>query len=383
MATKKLLLIIAIFVFLLATIFYLYKKPPKNAPAVNITPATENNKITLINSTTTNESQNIRTETAITTEVKDAGNEGQPRIPQEGTTTVDLPENSQRFIVPMNKNSLDEVSAVLLDAGFIKDEDSFQGLFGKDIKNIVPGGYRISREMNETQISEIFKNKPYMKWVIIPEGLRKEETADVLANFLGWNNTQKQKWLAETKTMENDYTEGVYYPDTYLIPIDETPLEVAKRLISKFNEKFSPYLPEFTRQNIKWTTGLTLASIVQRESANASDMPLIAGILWNRLENDMALNTDATLQYARGNTGNGWWSSISPSDKQINSPFNTYTNKGLPPHPICNPGITAIEAVLHPAQTGCLYYLHGDDGITHCAATYEEHIANIDKYLKN
>jgi UPF0755 protein len=121
---------------------------------------------------------------------------------------------------------------------------------------------------------------------------------------------------------------------------------------------------------------------VQREAANKDDMPLIAGIFWNRLLSDMRLEADSTLQYARGNTGAGWWAPISVADKQLNSPYNTYRNAGLPPHPISNPGSEAIAAVLSPSKTKCLYYLHGNDKNIHCAQTYAEHLKNIDKYLR-
>jgi UPF0755 protein len=121
---------------------------------------------------------------------------------------------------------------------------------------------------------------------------------------------------------------------------------------------------------------------VQREAANAADMPLIAGILMNRLDDGMPLSVDATLQYVRGNKGSGWWAPINVSDKKIVSPYNTYENVGLPPHPICNPGLPAIEAVINPAKTDCLYYLHDKNHITHCAVTYAEQEANIEEYLK-
>ena len=161
----------------------------------------------------------------------------------------------------------------------------------------------------------------------------------------------------------------------------ETPSETGDRLIADFNQAFAPYLLEFNAQNIKWTTGLTFASIIQREAANDSDMPLIAGILWNRLNAGMPLDVDATVQYARGDTGSGWWAPITVADESIVSPFNTYLNKGLPPHPISNPGLPAIDAVLHPATTDCLYYLHDDQGVIHCAATYAEQEANVQTYL--
>jgi UPF0755 protein len=97
----------------------------------------------------------------------------------------------------------------------------------------------------------------------------------------------------------------------------------------------------------------------------------------------MNLEIDATVQYARGNTGSGWWAPVTSGDIQnIDSYYNTYKYKGLPPFPISNPGIDAIEAVLHPAETDCLYYLHDNNRQIHCAKTYEEHQANIEEYLK-
>lgn len=229
---------------------------------------------------------------------------------------------------------------------------------------------------------QVLRGKPYMKWVVIPPGLRKEEIATLLTTALGWTTKQKTEWITKSTTTKPEYIEGVYAPDTYLIPVGEKPSVVATRLIAKFNEGFAPYLPEFTAKNIKWTSALTLASIVQREAANVADMPLIAGILWNRLNQNMMLDVDATLQYIRGNTGNGWWAPISIADKQIDSPFNTYEHTGLPPHPISNPSLDAINAVLNPATTDCLYYLHDGNHVTHCATTYAEHQTNIQLYLK-
>lgn len=223
-----------------------------------------------------------------------------------------------------------------------------------------------------------------MKWVVIPEGLRKEEIGEILAKTFNWSSEELNKWGNTYTAMKFDYIEGVYFPDTYLIPVTENGLDVSKRMIRHFDEKFAPYISQFAKQNIVWTTGLRLASIVQREAAGKDDMPLIAGILWNRLLKKMNLEIDATVQYARGKTDKGWWAPIKASDiTDIDSPYNTYKYKGLPPHPISNPGISAIEAVLNPTETDCLYYLHDNNRQIHCAVTYEEHKTNIEKYLKN
>ena len=290
-----------------------------------------------------------------------------------------LPVGTDQFVVSLTATS-DDISANLLAGGYIQDADAFSASIGT--KEITPGAYKISTEMTSAQLLQTLLGKPYMKWVVIPPGLRKEEIATLLAPALGWTTKQKKEWLTKDTITNPDYIEGVYAPDTYLIPTGETPVNVTTRLIANFNEGFASYLPQFTAKNIKWTSALTLASIVQREAANVADMPLIAGILWNRLNQNMALDVDSTLQYARGNTGAGWWAPITVADKQIDSPFNMYKHTGLPPHPISNPSLDAINAVLNPATTDCLYYLHDSNHVTHCAATYAEHQANIALYLK-
>ena len=249
--------------------------------------------------------------------------------------------------------------------------------------SIEPGGYRISQSMNARELVIVLTSEPQLKWITIPEGLRKEEIGERLAKELHWSNEELEKWNTTYTAMQYDYREGVYFPDTYLIPTDENGLDTANRMINRFNERFTGYPEKFTAENIKWTTALTLASIIQREAAGPHDMPLIAGILWNRLDQNKQLEIDATVQYARGKTENGWWSPIKGSDtRSIESPFNTYLNKGLPPHPISNPGMDAIEAVLNPEATDCIYYLHDSEGIIHCSASFAEHELNIDQYLR-
>ena len=310
----------------------------------------------------------------------------QPPTPEVPTKTVapkpvvpSLPVGTDQFVVSLTATS-DDISGNLLSGEYIQDATAF--LNSINTKAIAPGAYKISSVMTPAQLLQVLRGKPYMKWVVIPPGLRKEEIATLLTTALGWTTKQKTEWITKDTTANPDYIEGVYAPDTYLIPVGEKSSVVATRLIAKFNEGFASYLPEFTAKNIKWTSALTLASIVQREAANVADMPLIAGILWNRLNQNMMLDVDATLQYIRGNTGAGWWAPITVADKKIDSPYNTYEHTGLPPHPISNPSLDAINAVLNPATTDCLYYLHDSNHITHCAATYAEHQANITLYLK-
>jgi len=320
----------------------------------------------------------------------------------------------ERIVVNL-ATTKEELIPKLKEQGYIRSEWAFNIVLKDTIK---PGGYKITKSMNAWKLAKVLTSEPYMKWVVIPEGWRKEQIAELLAKELNWDDQKKRDWVTKYTAMSWDYVEGVYFPDTYLIPKNETGLQIAQRFINKFNEEFAPYSDRFLKANIKWDTALKIASVVQREAAGKDDMSLIAGIIWNRLLKDMKLEIDATLQYARdselafddlcNSPGNreqwqckcgeeddscymprgfykgleAWWKPIAVADKQIDSKYNTYLYEGLPPHPIANPGITAIDAVLNSTETECLYYLHDEDRQIHCAKTYEEHKENIENYLK-
>ncbi len=247
---------------------------------------------------------------------------------------------------------------------------------------IAPGGYNINDGMGSWAIASKLTSEPELKWITIPEGLRKEQIADRLQETLGWTEATREAFLHTNIQKPYDLTDGFYFPDTYLIPTAEDPEQVAKRFINRFNDSFAPYVQKFKEANIKYDTAIKIASLIQREAGGKSDMPIIAGVLWNRLLIKMPLQIDATLQYARGDEGDGYWAPVKIANKQIDSPFNTYMYAGLPPAPIANPGLNAIDAVLNSVDIDCLYYIHDNDRQIHCAVTYEEHLANVEKYLK-
>ncbi|NMC61548.1 MAG: endolytic transglycosylase MltG [SAR324 cluster bacterium] len=288
-------------------------------------------------------------------------------------------------VFTISKTKQQQTTERLVEGGYIKSSWvlPIARLMTLRLGTIEPGGYKISQSMNARELIIALTSEPQLKWITFPEGLRKEEIGERLAKQLHWTDEELEKWNTTYTAMQYDYREGVYFPDTYLIPLDENELDTAQRMINSFNEKFQGYPEKFAAKDIKWTTALTLASIIQREAAGAHDMPLIAGILWNRLNQNKQLEIDATVQYARGKTDNGWWSPIKGSEtRSLESPFNTYLNKGLPPHPISNPGMDAIDAVLSPEETDCIYYLHDSDGVIHCSASFAEHELNIDRYLR-
>lgn len=286
------------------------------------------------------------------------------------------------LIVPQQTDGFD-VASELKKLSLIRNESAFR-LF-MDIfaagKSVVPGGYRLNPSMTSWAIVSKITDTPQFVWVVVAEGLRKEQIGELIGTKLGWTAAQEAEWNAY-RNDSAEYREGVYFPDTYLLPSDEPVSEVARRFIDNFNAKLAPHLDKFTAKNIKWTTAVKIASLIERESGGDSDKALIAGIIWKRLDTDMRLEIDATLQYIKGNSEDGWWTRVVPADKYLDSPYNTYRNKGLPPGPISNPGLSSILAVLNPEETDCLFYLHSSDREIHCAETYEEHLENIDTYLR-
>lgn len=246
-------------------------------------------------------------------------------------------------------------------------------------QGIHPGGYDLAKSMDLWTLSETLSARPSLVFVTIPTSVRKEEIGAILARDLFWGEKEKAAWVAVTEK-DVDLREGVYYPDTYLIPTDQTPDAIAARLRGRFADVFAPYAAEAKEKGLNWNEVLTLASLVDKE-AGPYDKELVAGILWNRLEDGMRLQVDATLQYIRG-TEEKWWPVPEAADKRLDSPFNTYKHAGLPPHPINNPTVASVSAVLNPEPTNCLFYIHANDGQIHCSITYAGQEENVDLYLR-
>lgn len=287
------------------------------------------------------------------------------------------------LVIPKQTETFDIVTE-LRKKNLIKNEAAFRFITDRiiSIKKYEPGGYRLNRRMTAFDVAKKLAGKPDLVWVSINACLRKEQIGEILAEELEWDRQELEKWNAVYESDYPEYFEGVYYPDTYLLPRDESGDKIASRFIARFNEVFAPYAQRYLQQNIRWVTGLKIASLIAREAAGSQDMRLISGIIWNRLDIGMPLQIDATMQYTAGKRPDGsWWGTIDIDEKLKDSPYNSYLYKGLPPTPICSPNIEYIEAVLEPEETDCLFYLHDYNGQIHCSVTYEEHLEKIDQYL--
>lgn len=229
-------------------------------------------------------------------------------------------------------------------------------------QKIKAGEYRLSPSFSLYKIVNELLRGPTEIWVTIPEGLRREEIAQKFATTLNKN----QEFITEFLTASKE-KEGYLFPDTYLFPKETTATKVVEKMLNTFAKKVDLKITD---------EDIILASLVERETRTVEERPAVAGILLKRLRIGMPLQVDATIQYTKGN-----WGNVLIDDKKIKSSYNTYTNRGLPPGPICNPGLSSIKAVIYPQASDYLYYLHDDKGVVHYAKTLEEHNANIGKYL--
>jgi UPF0755 protein len=190
--------------------------------------------------------------------------------------------------------------------------------------------------------------------------------------------------------MVSEEEEGFLFPDTYLFPKTASAELVVNKMKQTFNKKLSNKIKsDIKGSNYTLSQMVTLASIVERETVTDEERPIVAGILFKRLEAGWPLQADAAVQYAKANAKCQkakveckWWPKLTRQDLEIDSLYNTYKYRGLPPGPIANPGLSSIKAVVYPKESPYWFYLHEGDGSIHFASNLEEHNNNIEKYLK-
>lgn len=291
---------------------------------------------------------------------------------------VSAASTESKIFVVKKGEALRTVAARLKEEGLIRDPLAFFLIIKKSgsATTIQAGDFRLSPAMNAYEILDQLQHGTLDIWVTFLEGWRKEEVGQKLEEEL---NVAAEEFLPLAK-------EGYLFPDTYLMPKDASASAVISIMQSNFDKKTAELQDEIENQGLTVTEGVILASIVEREGRTDSDRPVIAGILLKRLREGWALNVDAALQYALGyqEDEKTWWKkSLTLEDKEIASPFNTYTHAGLPPSPISNPGLGSLTAVARPVESSYWFYLHDPQGQAHFAVTLEEHNENIVRYLRN
>ena len=297
---------------------------------------------------------------------------------QQGKASVNPFNKTPKIFVVGKGEGVRTIASRLKKDNLIKDQVVFFLLIKKMgiDQNLQAGDFRLNQAMDAQTIAQTLTKGMVDIWVTFLEGWRSEEIALKMASDLQLPESQFLKYSQE----------GYMFPDTYLIPKEATAAAIVQILKDNFRQKVTEDLQkEAIKNGLTLKETIILASIVEKEASGENDRNLIAGILLRRLKSGWPLQADATLQYALGYQPEEktWWKkNLTDFDKKFKSPYNTYLNIGLPPEPICNPGLASIRAVIYPEKSDFWYYLHDPTGDVHFARTIEEHETNIDKYLR-
>lgn len=297
---------------------------------------------------------------------------------ENGRKPADLNDKAEKVFVIERGNDVRSIASNLKEEGFIKDPIVFfmyVKLNHLD-KNIQAGDYKLSPSMSLREIVDNLLHGTLDIWVTVPEGLRSEEVALILEkDFKNYNKS----WVKELSKHN-----GYLFPDTYLIPKDAS-VEIVISLMEKnFYKKVKEIGLNENTENLSKI--VTIASLIEREVRNDDEKPLVASVIYNRLNSGMPLQIDATVQYALSyqNDGKTWWKkNLTSGDLNIESIYNTYKVLGIPPAPISNPGLESLKAAVSPQESDYYYYLSDSKGNTHFSRTLAEHNKNIVNYLNS
>lgn len=258
----------------------------------------------------------------------------------------------------------------------IKSEFFFKGLVFLISGNsrVLEGNYAMPKVQNVITLAWRFANGDTeiapMK-ITIPEGLNSYEIADLLYKNL--QTFDKKAFLEYAKKYE-----GYLFPDTYMITPGTKENKIVDMMTANFDTQIKTLDTEIKTFDKPLSDVIKMASIIEEEARTQETRQIIAGILWKRIALGMPLQVDVSFKYINGKTT----ATLTLDDLKIDSPYNSYTHKGLLPTPISNPGLGAIKAAIEPVKTQYLYFLTDYAGNMHYAKTFEEHVANKAKYLK-
>lgn len=251
------------------------------------------------------------------------------------------------------------------------------------------GEYRFDRPMNYRQITEkLVRGKVVLYKITVPEGLTIRQTAETVAaqrpvDPEAFVEMCKDPALIRDLDPKAEDLEGYLYPDTYLVPGGISTGEMVKLMVERFRRKITPVMIwQATEMGFSLREIVTLASLIEKETARREERFLISSVFHNRLRIGMPLACDPTIIYALMKAGTydgklGW------DDLKVDSPYNTRIYRGLPPGPICSPGLASIEGALYPRKTRYLYFVAKGDGSHYFSKTLGEHNRAVRKYIIN
>jgi UPF0755 protein len=278
----------------------------------------------------------------------------------------------EQEVVIVEGSDVDIIAKSLRDADVIQSPILFRVLarhYGYDTK-IQAGTYVFRTPLSTLELIETLGTHGPDKTertITFPEGYSVKDFTVYTDTLFGSIDTQVLIPL-----------EGSLFPDTYFVSNTESLDSLIEKMKEQHKAQLEPLRTRMQERGYSERDLIIFASILEREANDKTSMRMVAGILENRLKIDMPLQVDAVFAYYLGKTS----AELTENDLRTDSPYNTYRNKGLPPAPIGNPGLMALEAVLNPTPSDYFYYLTGDDGNFYYAKTHEEHVRNKARYLR-
>lgn len=286
-------------------------------------------------------------------------------FPSSYIETVEIPEGvSARKIAEILKEK-----KIIISASYFR----FLVKITSTDKKINPGEYKFKRYTPHEIVLYKLINTKYLSAVkvVIPEGWRAEQVAERLyANGVIKDKSRFMNIVREKKL------EGYLFPSTYYFSKNMKEEDVIKHFLETYEKNVKPLFSKYAlADGLDENKVIIIASIVEREAIYDEERPLVAAVYLNRLKKNMPLEADPTVQYALGY----WKKGLTYKDLQLPSPYNTYYVGGLPPGPICSPGLKSIEAVLNPARIDALYFVADNTGKHIFNVKYDEHIKAKEK----
>ena len=297
-------------------------------------------------------------------------------------------EAAEQFVeIPQGAGSR-TIGDRLVAAGVIRDLSTYRvALYlSREGRRLKAGDYRFDRAMTPFEvIDKIGRGDVYVINVTFPEGLTAAEMAKIFeAHGFGpaaaFTDAARDTSAIRDLDPEARDLEGYLFPETYPLPRHTDAAKLVRLMVSRFEHVFTPEMrAAAAARHLTVRQAVTLASIVEKETARADERPLVAAVYTTRLRIGMPLQCDPTVIYALAKA-HRYDGNIHKADLSFDSPYNTYRYPGLPPGPIASPGRASLEAALNPADADYLYFVSRNDGSHAFARTLDEHNANVQKY---
>lgn len=310
------------------------------------------------------------------------------KVQYEKVLTTPNSESTEKITLTIDEGeTVDTIITKLVEVGILKE--NWKTFFKWYLKTnnlyskIQAGEYQLPLNLNIRELADTIQHATNPDiWITVPEGMRKDQIAKLLSDeFSKYQETNfsQEEFLTLTNDLEfiSSFNlpeevkdlEGYIFPDKYAFPKDSNTQTALSLMVNNFVKKVGV---QDSYEDI------IIASMVEREGYNDQDRPMIADVIQRRYAEGWLLQIDATLLYPKKD----WTSTITKEDKASDSPYNTYKKLGLPPTPICNPGLESINAVREPEANSYYYYIHDENGNVYFAKTLAEHNANVQKYLR-